>query len=190
MTTIYPIFHRLRAHFLISTDGALHNSWALNHIGMGEIFETINEARNALLSFVAQWKILNGDIKTHFKTLDYGNFPNSCQTYMGSAIQYNTLYPSPDVNFGKTFPTEAIEYMHMCKLQGYANNWRMVNSFCIYCMILNYPHANLSCRTGNNTSANTVIYYQGMLPSPMHISPQSNLQRPLYVCQCERFQHE
>jgi hypothetical protein len=76
MTTIYPIFHRLGAQFLISTDGALCDSWKKNQIHMQKIFTTTNEARNVLLKLVSEWKILNRDINAHLKILDNSNVPD------------------------------------------------------------------------------------------------------------------
>lgn len=63
MTTIVPIFRRLGTHFLITTDGVLSDSVPLDQIILGEVFVTIGEARNELLGLVAEWKVLNRDVK-------------------------------------------------------------------------------------------------------------------------------
>jgi hypothetical protein len=69
MTTIVPIFRRLGTHFLITTDGALSDFVPLDRIAP-EVFVTIGEARNELLGLVAEWKVLNGDVKTHITAAD------------------------------------------------------------------------------------------------------------------------
>jgi hypothetical protein len=76
MNIIFPIFHRLGAQFLISTDGALYDSWTTYQTKMPKTFTTVNEARNALSNLVSEWKTLNRDVSAHLKTLDDSNCPD------------------------------------------------------------------------------------------------------------------
>lgn len=77
MAITNPIFRRLGAQFLISTDGELSESWALDHTDINKTFTTTNEARNVLLGLVAEWKILNKDIKHNMGHLNEVNIPGS-----------------------------------------------------------------------------------------------------------------
>ncbi|KAJ5332711.1 transcriptional regulator family: Fungal Specific TF [Penicillium brevicompactum] len=77
MAITNPIFRRLGAQFLISTDGELCDSWAVDYTDTNKLFTTINEARNALLGLVAEWKILNKDIKRDLGNLNQAHVPNS-----------------------------------------------------------------------------------------------------------------
>lgn len=73
VTTISPLIHRLGAQFLISTDGALGESWAPAHADRLETLTTASEARNALLGLVADWKIHNKEVKDHVNMLGKGH---------------------------------------------------------------------------------------------------------------------
>ncbi|CAG8259875.1 unnamed protein product [Penicillium olsonii] len=79
--TTSSIFHRLRAQFLISTDGTLCESRATDCTEMRKQFGSITEARNALADLVGEWKILNRRVKDSLEQLD----GRSCET--SSAIQ-------------------------------------------------------------------------------------------------------
>ncbi|CAG7973531.1 unnamed protein product [Penicillium salamii] len=75
MATTSSIFHRLRAQFLISTDGALCDLWATDYANMRKPFMSIIEARNALVGLVAEWKILNKHVKDSLEQLDERHIP-------------------------------------------------------------------------------------------------------------------
>jgi hypothetical protein len=122
-TTIYPMFHRLGAQFLISTDGASRDSWALNHTSMRGRFTTTNEAQNALLDLVAEWKILNKEVKADLKIFNDGNIPDVSafadrQKCLEDClrvwyISFNSMTPSQNPNY---YPTVELSDDSTCLL--------------------------------------------------------------------------
>ncbi|CAG7918931.1 unnamed protein product [Penicillium olsonii] len=116
--TTSSIFHRLRAQFLISTDGTLCESWATDCTEMRKQFDSITEARNALADLVGEWKILNRRVKDSLEQLDgricetssatqqrRDNLERRLMAWYTSfvpMVSAQDLYPSPQQSDGPT----------------------------------------------------------------------------------------
>lgn len=66
------IFRRLGTWVLVN-DGVSYGFWVPNSTVPEERFATISEARNILYGLVAEWKVLNKDVKMHWKAQSEGH---------------------------------------------------------------------------------------------------------------------